>query len=308
MMLSMMIAATAAAAAVPLTAPGPKGPLSGIFLDAGARSPVVLIIPGSGPTDRDGNNPLGLTAAPYRLLAEALVAKGVSSVRIDKRGMFGSKSAISDPNAVTIGDYATDTHNWVAAIRKQTGASCVWVLGHSEGALVALAAAQQPNGLCGVILVSGAGRKLSDVIREQLRSNPANAPILDSAMAALDSLERGQHVDVAAMHPALQKLFAPQVQDFLIDTFRRDPAKLAASLKLPLLIVQGERDLQVSVADAKLLSAAQPKAKLALLPKMNHVLKDVDSDDRAANVATYADPSLPVDPGAVNAIAGFVKR
>ena len=110
------------------------------------------------------------------------------------------------------------------------------------------------------------------------------------------------------MHPALQKLFAPAVQDFLIDMFRHDPAKLAASLKVPLLIAQGERDIQVSTVDAKALAAAQPAAKLALFPRMNHVLKDVDSDDRAANAATYADPSLPVDPALVDALTAFVKR
>jgi pimeloyl-ACP methyl ester carboxylesterase len=307
-MMLMAIMAAAAAAASPITAPGPQGPLEGTLLDAGAKTPVVLMIPGSGPTDRDGNSPHGITAASLRLLAEALAAKGVSTVRIDKRGMFGSKAAVPDANKVTITDYVADTHNWVSAIRKKTGASCVWVLGHSEGALVALAAAQEPESICGVILVSGAGRKLSDVIREQLRANPANAPVLDSAMAALDALERGQHVDVSAMHPALQKLFAPQVQDFLIDVFRRDPAKLAASLKVPLLIVQGERDFQVSVADARALAAARPDAKLVLLPRMNHVLKDVDSDDRAANLATYADSSLPVDAGLVDAVAAFVKR
>jgi pimeloyl-ACP methyl ester carboxylesterase len=299
--------AAAAATAVPITAPGPQGPLAGTFENAGKGAPVVLIIPGSGPTDRDGNNPLGVTAAPYRLLAEALAAKGVSSVRIDKRGMFGSKAAIPDPNKVTIGDYASDARTWVAAIRKQTGANCVWLLGHSEGALIALAAAQEPQSICGVILVSGAGRKLSDVIREQLRSNPANAPVLDSAMAALDKLDRGEHVDVTNMNPALLKLFAPQVQDYLIDMFRYDPAKLAASLTVPLMIVQGERDIQVSVTDAKDLAAAQPKAKLVLIPAMNHVLKDVASVDRTANVATYSDPSLPVDAALVDAIAAFMK-
>jgi pimeloyl-ACP methyl ester carboxylesterase len=251
---------------------------------------------------------MGITAAPYRMLAEALAAKGVSSVRIDKRGMFASKAAVADPNKVTIGDYAADAHSWVAAIRKQTGAKCVWVLGHSEGALVALAAGQQPDGICGIVLASGAGRRLSDVIREQLRSNPANAPLLDSAMAALDSLDHGQHVDVTNMNPALLPLFRPQVQDYLIDMFRRDPAKLASTLKLPLLIVQGERDIQVSPVDAKALAAAQPKAKLVLIPGMNHVLKDVATDDRAANMATYGDPSLPIDKSVVDAIAGFVKR
>jgi pimeloyl-ACP methyl ester carboxylesterase len=306
-MLSLLSAIAAAAAAIPVTAPGPQGLLAGTYLDAGRKAPVILILPGSGPTDRDGNNPMGITAAPYRLLAEALAAKRVSTVRIDKRGLGGSKAAVADGNKVTIEDYATDTHNWVAAIRPKTGAKCVWVLGHSEGSLIALATGQQPDGICGVISVSGAGRKLSDVIREQLQSNPANAPLLDTAMAALDSLELGQHVDVTNMHPALQRLFAPQVQDFLIDMFRKDPAKLAAELKVPLLIVQGERDLQVSAADAKALAAAQPKAKLVLVPAMNHVLKDVPSDDRRANLATYADPSLPVDAAAVDAIAQFVK-
>ena len=305
-MIEVLIAAAAASAAI--TAPGPQGPLEGTLLEAGKSAPVVLIIPGSGPTDRDGNNPLGVTAAPYRLLAEALAAKGVSSARIDKRGMFGSKAAVADANKVTIADYAADTHNWVDAIHKRTDAKCVWVLGHSEGALVALASAQNPDGMCGVILVSGAGRRMSDIIREQLRANPANAPVLDSAMAAIDSLEQGRHVDVTDMHPALQRLFAPQVQDFLIDMFRQDPARLAAAVKLPMLIVQGERDVQVSVADAKALATAQPKARLVLIPAMNHVLKDVGSDDRAANVATYADPSLPVDSTAVDAIASFVKR
>jgi pimeloyl-ACP methyl ester carboxylesterase len=306
MMLAVLMA-VAAASAAPLATPGPQGPLAGTFEDAGKGTPVVLIIPGSGPTDRDGNNPLGVTAAPYRLLAEALAAKGVSSVRIDKRGLFGSKAAIPDPNKVTITDYASDTHSWVAAIRKQTGTKCVWLLGHSEGALVALVAAQQPEAICGVIMVSGAGRKLSDVIRQQLRSNAANAPVLDSAMAALNTLDRGQHVDVTNMNPALLTLFRPQVQDFLIDMFKRDPAKLVASLKLPLLIVQGGRDIQVSTTDAKVLAAAQPKAKLVLIPAMNHVLKDVASDDRAANVATYADPSLPVDRELVDAVVAFVK-
>jgi len=304
--ISLSIAA--ALASTPITAPGPNGPLAGTYVDAGAKAPVVLLIPGSGPTDRDGNNPLGVTAAPYRLLAEALAGQGVSSVRVDKRGMFGSKAVLSDANNVTITDYAADVHQWIAAIRKRTGARCAWVLGHSEGGLVTLAAAQEPAGMCGLILVSTPGRRLGDVMREQLRANPANASVLDSALAAIASLERGTKVDVTGMHPALQLLFAPKVQGFLIDALRRDPAKLAASVHLPLLIVQGERDLQVSGTDARALAAAQPKARLILIPAMNHVLKPVASDDRAANFATYADPSLPVDRALVDAVARFVKR
>jgi pimeloyl-ACP methyl ester carboxylesterase len=305
---SLFLAAVAAALTVSITAPGPNGPLQGTLIDAGSNAPVVLILPGSGPTDRDGNNPMGVTAAPYKLLGEALATKGVSTVRIDKRGMFGSKSAILDANAVTIADYATDTHSWVKAIRERTGAKCVWVLGHSEGGLIALASVQHPEGICGVILVSTAGRPIGEVIREQLRSNPANAPILPDAMKAIDSLEAGKTIDVSAMHPALQQLFAPQVQPFLIDLMAADPTKLAANATVPMLIVQGGRDLQVSKADAEALGRAQPNAKLVEIPTMNHVLKDVGSDDKAANVAAYADPSLPIDPTLVETVAAFVRR
>jgi pimeloyl-ACP methyl ester carboxylesterase len=305
----LILAAMIVAAPIerPVTAPGPQAPLAGTLLDASKGAPVVLIVPGSGPTDRDGNNPLGITAAPYRLLAETLGKRGISSVRIDKRGMFGSKAAIADANKVTIAAYAADAHAWAASIRQTTGAKCIWLLGHSEGSLIALAAAQRPDGICGVISVSGMGRKLGDVMREQLRSNPANAPILDVALSAIDTLEAGKSVDAASLPAPLQPLFNASVQPFIRDLMAHDPTRLAASLKVPLLIVQGDKDIQVTVEDARALAAARPNAKLAILPGVNHVLKVPASDDRAANVATYGDPSLPLAPSVAEAIAAFVK-
>lgn len=291
-------------------APGPNGPLKGTMLaPASSGAPVVLIIPGSGPTDRDGNGGGSfLKAASYRMLAEGLAEKGVASVRIDKRGMFASAAAIPDPNKVTIGDYAADVHAWIEAIRRKTGASCVWVLGHSEGGLVALAAAQDGRGVCGLVLVSTSGRPLGTVIREQLHANPANAPLLEQADAAVAALEAGRHVDSTGLNPALHGLFNPAVQDFLIDVMRHDPAKLIAAYRGPVLIVQGDRDIQVGVADAELLKQTDPQAKLVVLPKVNHVLKVVEAEVRLANVATYSDPSLPIAPGVVDAIADFVKQ
>jgi uncharacterized protein len=144
-----ILCASAAAAQAPpvesfIEAAGPQGPLKGTMLvPASGVAPMMLIIPGSGPTDRNGNSAYGLKASTYKLLAAGLAARGIGTVRIDKRGMFASAAAVADPNAVTIDDYAADVETWIAAIRKQTGAPSVWALGHSEGGLVALAAAQK---------------------------------------------------------------------------------------------------------------------------------------------------------------------
>lgn len=311
-MISMTIAAALLAAASPIaqgaiSAPGPNGPLKGTLTSADGRgAPVILIIPGSGPTDRDGNSPLGVKASTYRLLAEELAGKGVSTVRVDKRGMFTSAAAVPDANSVTVEDYARDTRAWVDAIRKRTGARCVWLLGHSEGGLVALAAAQQPEDICGFILVATAGRPLGDVLKDQLSANPANATLLEQATAAVDALAAGRRVDAASLPPPLAPLFQPAVQGFLISAFALDPAKLAARVNKPVLIVQGERDLQVGEADARALRTAAPSATLALLPGVNHVLKRVATGDARANVVTYADPNLPLAPGVAETVAKFV--
>lgn len=309
--LSLALAgATASALPAPeeIAAPGPQAPLQGTYQPvAGRKAPVVLIVPGSGPTNRDGDSPLGVKAAPYRLLAEALAKRGVASVRIDKRGMFGSAAAVPDANAVTVDDYADDTAAWLAAIRGKIGAPCVWLLGHSEGALVALVAANRPDlPICGVVLVAGIGRPFGDVLLGQLRANPANAPLLPAAEAAIASLAAGKRVDPATIPPPLMPLFAPQVQGFLISLMQRDPARLAGGIRQPLLIVQGDEDIQVGVADAERLAAAAPGAKLVRLAGVNHVLKRVPPNDPAANAAAYADPALPIDPGLVDAVAAFV--
>ncbi len=290
-----------------MEAAGPAGALKGtLIVPEGRMSAVILIIPGSGPTNRDGNSPLGINASTYKLLAEGLAAKGIATVRIDKRGMFGSAGAIADANAVTIDDYAADVQAWVKAIRAKTGASCVWLLGHSEGGLVALASSPYAGDVCGLILIATAGRPLGEVLRAQLKANPANAPILGQAVAAIDALEAGHRLDVSAMHPALLPLFSPKIQDFLISTFAMDPARLITGWKKPVLIVQGERDIQVGVPDAERLKKAAPDAKLVLLPDTNHVLKTVTSPNRAANMAVYTDPGLPLAPGVIDEISGFV--
>lgn len=293
---------------IDLEVPGPHGALKGTLAGPIAPDrPVVLILPGSGPTDRDGNSPRGVKAAPYKLLAEGLANRQIASVRIDKRGMFASAAAVPAPNAPTVEDYVNDAQAWIAATRQRTGASCVWLEGHSEGGAVALAAAaQQPADICGLVLMATTGRPLPEVLKEQIRASPANAPLLEETDKVIDRLAAGERVEANEMSPKVGLFFDDRVQDHFINLFRFDPAKLIQGVSKPMLILQGERDIQVSVADAEALKQAKPDATLRLLPKVNHVLKQVETDDRGANIATYADPNLPLAPGVVEAIAEFV--
>ena len=306
---ALTVTGSAMAADTQVSVEGPSGVLKGTLSspDSGPKAPVAIIIPGSGPTDRDGNNPLGVAAASYRLLAEALAAKGLSTVRIDKRGMFGSSAAAADADNIRMSDYAADVRAWGLEARKRASAPCAWLIGHSEGSLIALITAQQPEGICGLVLVAGAGRKLGDILREQLKANPANAPIVPQALAAITELEAGRRVDVGGMHPALMALFRPSVQGFLIDQMSHDPAALVARYTGPVLVLQGTTDLQVTMQDAQRLAVARPGVTMMALEGVNHVLKLAPAD-RAANFATYGNSALPIAPSVVEAITTFLAR
>jgi uncharacterized protein len=299
---------SALAADSELSIDGPIGALKGAIAGPGTcAAPTAVIIPGSGPTDRDGNNRFGIRAATYRLLAEALSKHGITTVRVDKRGMFSSADAIENANDVTITDYASDTRHWVSAMRARTGAQCAWVIGHSEGGLVALAAAQNgADGMCGVVLVSTPGRRLSDTLRSQFNNTPDGAALVPDLERILASLESGQRVEQADIPQPLAPLFAPSVQGFVMDLLSYDPAALASRIAKPVLVVQGEADIQVGVDDAQRLKKAAPKSSLLLLPKTSHTLKVVAGDDRAANLATYTAADLPIVPEAVDGIAKFL--
>ena len=277
--------------------------LFGSYLNAGANTPIIVIVPGSGPTDRDSNNG-GMKSNALKFLAQGLADNNISSIRVDKRGMFASHAA-GDANAVTVDIYADDYRRWARKTIERSGQECAYLLGHSEGGLMVTAAALGQDNICGVITVAAAGRRMSDVLREQLKSNPANTFLLKDAERAITALEKGERVDVSELNPLLKPLFYPAVQDFLISVFAVDPAEMLSQLSVPALVIQGEYDIQVSVEDAQRL-ADKSGAKLALVPKMNHVLKPAPKN-RIANAMSYNSPEKPIDPVVTKAISKFVR-
>jgi uncharacterized protein len=301
--LAVCLALIGVARAETIEISGPQGALEAEYLSVPNASDVLVLIPGSGPTDRNGNSPQGLQTNTYKLIAEELQKLGIASIRIDKRGMFGSAKAIVDPNAVTIEDYASDAKIWITKTKDY--APCVWLAGHSEGGLVALVASQGSADICGVVLLAAPGRPLAAIMREQLRANPANAPILDEAEAIITDLEAGKPRDEASISAPLQPLFNASIQPFLINLFSYDPAKLAETLAKPTLILDGDADIQVSLKDGDALKAAAPNAQRITLKGATHVLKqDVPGDP----YATYTKPELPLHAELIPAIMNFIKK
>lgn len=283
-------------------APISVGALGGTFIDTGTDRPPAIIIPGSGPVDKDGNMD-GMRSNAYKFLAEGLARRGISTVRVDKRGMYSSADA-GDPNAVSIAEYSKDYAKWIDHLREISGQDCVYLIGHSEGGLMASAAAQGRGDVCGLILIAAPARKIGDILRTQLTENPANAPILEDALRSIDRLEAGEKVDVSGMHAALKGLFAPQVQDFLMDLMAADPVTILEGANKRTLVIQGDNDLQITTDDAKRLAATG--AELVIVEKMNHVLKPA-SRNRLINMRKYDSPNLDIDSAVIDAIDGFVE-
>lgn len=291
---------------VELVAAGPSGPLKGSFIKAENARAAAIILPGSGAIDRNGDSPPYMGSSTYKLLAEGLAEKGVSSLRADKRGLFGSAGA-GDANAVTIGAYVEDLKSWIAVVRETAGVECVWLIGHSEGGLIATkAAAEATQGVCGIALVAAPGQPVGRLLEYQLRINPSNAEILDRGLEAIKLLEAGETIAREDLPEPLQAVFRPEIQLYLIDLFSHDPAQLLSGYEGPVLIMSGDKDLQVPIDDAEKLAKSSKQAELHLIFEMNHMLRTITSDDLGENYAAYSNPDLPLSAGVVPTLARFI--
>jgi pimeloyl-ACP methyl ester carboxylesterase len=271
--------------------------------------PVVLIIAGSGPTDRDGNS-AGLPGKnnSLKLLAAALLSEGIATLRYDKRGIAASAAAAPKEDEMHFETLVDDASAWLGQLQDDPRFNTVTIIGHSEGSLIGMIAARD-SGADAFISLEGPGCPAQETLLTQL-GEQLPPPLLDGAKTVVGSLAAGQEVPALppplAETPALANLFRPTIQPYLISWFRYDPAQIVAELQMPVLIVQGTTDLQVSVDDAQQLVVARPGAKLVLIHGMNHVLKEAPAE-RGANIETYSDANLPLAYGLVPEIVDFIR-
>ncbi|SHF19898.1 hypothetical protein SAMN05444274_10415 [Mariniphaga anaerophila] len=265
-------------------------------------SKVVLIVAGSGPTDRNCNSSLGIHTDAYKMLSRDFAKNGIASLRFDKRGIGESRQAMTGESELRFETYVTDVVSWISLLKSDKRFSSIVLLGHSEGSLIGMIAAGQTN-VAGFISISGAGKPADKILQEQLQKQ-LPPQLLQQSNLILDSLKAGK--TVSNVNPALATLFRPSVQPYMISWIKYDPTTEIGKLKIPALIIQGTTDLQVSEEDAKLLSASKPDAELLIVENMNHVLKEA-GEEIQQNMATYRNPDLPLKPGLAEEIVSFIK-
>jgi len=290
----------------PVTLDTKTGTLHGtLLLPAGVSGPVpvALIIAGSGPTDRDGNSPMlpGKNNS-LKLLAEALGKRGIASVRYDKRAIGASMGAATKESDLRFTTYVDDAASWLEWLRADTRFSRRIVVGHSEGSLIGAMAAQR-SPVSHVVSLAGAGRPIADVLEEQLARGLPPALMTD-ARRILAELKAGRTVD--SVPQQLLVVFRPSVQPYMISWLPIDPAQEFGRLTVPVLVVQGTTDVQVTVGDAERLAKGHPRVTLETIEGMNHVLKEVR--EASQQTGSYSDPTLPLHPRLVESITRFIER
>lgn len=272
------------------------------------KIPVALIVAGSGPTDRNGNSAGPLRAQNnsnlYAIMAWQLATAGIASVRYDKR-VIGDNIRKIDLPSITIDDFIGDVMAGAQALAADKRFSRVVLIGHSEGAELVLQAVNQGAPAAGIVMMSGAGRPIMTVLREQIAKQmpPDEMVRWDSASARyLRGEEPGE------VHPGLRPLLLPTNRKFMQTWAKYDPAVEIAKVKVPVLIIQGGHDIQVSEADARALNAAQPRAQLVIVPAANHVFRAATTDDRLTQLKLYTDPTIPIVPDLTPAIVNWIHK
>lgn len=303
--MALLFTATIFAGEEDITLNTPTGDIHGklILPDGGTPCPVVLIIAGSGPTDMNGNN-AGMTNNSLLYLARELAAEGIASVRYDKRAIGKSAAACTNEEDLRFDHYIDDAAAWADKLAGDSRFTKVIIAGHSEGSLIGMVAAQRSKAVKGYISIAGCGSPAYEILEEQLKSQPAW--IQEQSASICKELREGRTVKEVPYY--LMSLYRNSVQPYLISWFAYNPAEEVAKLDIPVLILQGDMDIQVGVDEAEKLHAAQPHSELHIIKEMNHILKHCSTMQQMAQLATYRDANLPLKTELVSHIIEFVKK
>jgi uncharacterized protein len=250
------------------------------------KTNLVILIAGSGPTDRDGNQK-GLANNSLKLLAEALANNGIAVYSYDKRIFAQIASGKLNEASLSFDNFIDDAKAVIQYFKNQKKYHSITIAGHSEGALIGIVAAD--GNADGYISIAGAGRPIDEVLVEQIGKQ---APFLkEEVQKNLETLKSGTTFELK--NQMLASLFRASVQPYMISWIKYNPQSEIKKLHVPTLLINGDKDIQVSVNDAQLLQQAKPEAQLKIISNMNHIFKEIKGDE-AENKASYTNPDLPI--------------
>ncbi|MBA3985880.1 MAG: alpha/beta hydrolase [Flavobacteriales bacterium] len=277
--------------------------LNGLLLvpESKEATTLAIIIQGSGPTDRNGNQPM-MNNNSLKYLAEILSKENIATFRYDKRLVALARQGRLVEEKIVFDDFIKDAMDVTAHFKKDPRFSKIVIIGHSEGSLVGMVAAQD-NGADAFISIAGAGQEIDDVIVDQLERQ---APLLkDDARTSFDDLRVN---GIATNYgEGLSSIFRPSVQPFMRTWMAYNPQVEIAKLEIPVLIINGDQDIQVDENEASLLKEAKPEAELLIIRGMNHVFKKITAGDTMENAKSYNEPNRKVMPELTEAIEKFIK-
>lgn len=285
-----------------LSIPSKKVTLNGTLLTVNSeeKTPLVIIIPGSGPTDRNGNS-VATKNNSLKLLAEGLAEKNIASYRYDKSVLSLKKEDKFSIDSLKFNDFINETKAVIQYFKSKNNFSKIIVAGHSQGSLVGMVASE--NKIDAFISIAGAGRPIDEVLTEQIEKQ---APFLvDETKRVLSELKKGN--TVADFNPFLASLFNKSVQPFLISWLKYNPQIEIKKLTIPTLIINGTKDIQVKTLDAELLHKANTTSQLVLIKNMNHLFKEIKGE-QSENIASYSNPDLPIMNNFIDSISTFINN
>ena len=260
--------------------------------------PLAIIINGSGPIDRNGNEMMTKNNSAKKL-AEALAKKGIATFRYDKRTLKAQQLNI-DEKDMRFDDFIDDAKAVIKRFSELPNYSSLYIIGHSQGSLVGMIAAQEKAD--GFISIAGAGQTIDSLIVEQIgRQMPG---LEESARTAFNELRANGKVK--DYNQGLASLFKKSVQPFMFSWMKYDPQQEIKKLEMPVLIINGDNDLQVNTNEAEKLKAAKPEAELVIIENMNHIYRIIDKNDDIANQKSYNEPQRPISNEMVEQISNFI--
>ncbi|MBS7786368.1 alpha/beta hydrolase [Flavobacterium sp. CYK-55] len=267
---------------------------------ANKNTDLAIIIAGSGPTDRNGNQP-ELQNNSLKYLAESLAQNQIAAYTFDKRVIAQMAQGTLSEKDLSFDDFINDVKEITQYFKAKNKYHKIILIGHSEGSLIGMVAAQTQADA--FVSIAGAGRPIDEVLIEQIQKQ---APSMTAEVKEnLEMLKKGQTFELK--NQAMGILFRESVQPYMISWLKYNPRVEIQKLKIPVLLLNGSRDIQVPASDAELLKAAKSDAQLKIITDMNHVFKKITTDDMMDNIALSSQPDVQIMPELVDSINQFIK-